>query len=406
MSKGIAKNPSVTVSEQKRHINEMVEESVSRILNVLTGSGLDKKIHALILCGALSRNEGTIVRKDDEVRILSDMDLEFVLKYPWDFFFFRKKILALLEKLTLPFEVSIGLSWRINAYPTIQLYETKKTGKVIYGNTGILDSITTDSPDQIPKWEGIRLLLNRLIGLIDILTKHRIRALTENVDEEFYYACTKTYLACCDDFLLLENQYAPTYRERYERFVQIFRSSRLRQEIPDLEDKVIEAMKFKLGLENFSEIPTKSMRLWFDCRDTLLETLKYSLSIYLQIREKKLEFLLEELKRKTPRGTFGFLNFLNTILNERKFPFSSLILKPPKLYVQIASFYLAQALNEDLRANLGLMRLALGYLRTFENGENFRIHLDGSIRTWKKLASVLCNVSNKAPDNYVKEDFR
>ncbi|MHA1834606.1 MAG: hypothetical protein ACTSV7_11545, partial [Candidatus Baldrarchaeia archaeon] len=170
------KPPSFEFLQKKEHVNEMIENSISSIVNAVKQSKFDKYIWAIIVSGTLARGEGTILEKNGEVKFLSDLDLNIILKHPWDFFFFQRKIIALLENLTLPFEVSVGLSWRINTYRTIHLYEVKKTGKVIFGNPGILESITIDTPDQIPRWEGIRLLLNRLIGLIDVLTKHKIRA--------------------------------------------------------------------------------------------------------------------------------------------------------------------------------------------------------------------------------------
>jgi hypothetical protein len=383
----------------------MAQEAISSVLTAMVKYRLDKNIRAVLLSGSLSKGEGTILRKKSEVKVLSDMDLHFVLKYPWDFFLLRKKIEVFLENLTVPFEVSVGLEWRMNGNRTIQSYELKKSGKVLFGDPFILDSISMDSPTQIPRWEGIRLLLNRVIELINVLIKYETADSKENFDAEFYYVCMKAYLACCDDFLLLENQFAPSCQERYEQFVRLFKSSHLRKVMPDLDEKVTEAIKFKLNLRDFSEIPRlQNMRLWFDCRDTVIEILKYSLSVYLKTENKKLESLLAELEKRIPRGNSGILYFLESLIRDKKLV-SPIVLKPPRLYAQIAGVYHAQALNKDKTANLALTSLALKYLMMFEKSQDFQIALDESFAIWKKIGAVICNFSMKTPDIFLKKDF-
>jgi hypothetical protein len=383
----------------------MTEEAISSVLTAIAKSRVDKSIRAIVLSGALSRDEGTILKKKDSVKVLSDMDLIFVVKYPWDFFLLRKRIDALLENLEVPFEVSAGLEWRVNGNRTIESYEMKKKGRVLFGDPSILCLIPLSTPTQIPKWEGIRLLLNRIVELVNLLVKNEISDSGESFDPEFYYVCMKAYIACCDAFLLLQNQFAPSYKERYEKFVRLFKLSDLRPIIPDLEVKVTEAIRFKLNLGGFATSGFKTMRLWFDCRDTVFEALRYFLSAYLKIENKNLKFLLEALERRIPRGTSGFLYFLDCLVRDKKLRVSTIALKPPRLYSQIAGVYIAQALNEGKRVNFALMGLALKYLMMFENGRDLSTVTGESFVVWKKIATEICSFSAKTPDIYLKKDF-
>lgn len=92
----------------------------------------------------------------------------------------------------------------LRSYPTLMLYEARETGVVIDGDPGILREIPARGPADIPAWEAVRLLFNRLFEHV------KLDAGTTTLE-----SCTaKSYEALCEAQLVLEHRYRPTFRER------------------------------------------------------------------------------------------------------------------------------------------------------------------------------------------------
>lgn len=97
---------------------------------------------------------------------------------------------------------SLGLS-----KPSISMYELKAGSKVLYGRD--LRKGNQIEPEQIPLWEGIELLFNRMAESFSVLPNRDLYS------EEKWI--TKTLIAC-GDILLLDNKiYHYSYEERKKR---------------------------------------------------------------------------------------------------------------------------------------------------------------------------------------------
>ena len=91
-------------------------------------------------------------------------------------------------------------------YATLTNFEARQTGVVVDGDPGLLERISVARPEQIPAWEGVRLLANRLFEHL----RHRAGL----ADAE--WAVRKSYEAIGEAQLVLEGRYRPSFRERAE----------------------------------------------------------------------------------------------------------------------------------------------------------------------------------------------
>ena len=386
----------------KPYVQELIDRTIACILDVMRKSRLDKSIRAVILAGALSRGEGTILTKKNGIRILSDIDLVFVVRRPWDFFSVGPRMSALLSDLNFPLKVSVGAMWRMNTHRNVYLYELKCNGKVLFGDARVLDAIPTFTPKEIPRWEGIRLLLDSLIGLVGVFT-HDSPLQTPSDAEDFYYACVKGYLACCDALLLFDGRYASTYRERFQELLEM-RPDQMPDRMPGLKEKMVEAMRFKLGIDTGWETGRITTQSWFDCRDAIIKVLSYTLSMYQGSTGGKLETLLDGLKKRVRSKHLGLVDFVNDILTEKRLRFSLLTCTPPKLHVQIAAVYLADALTKNMKVDPIMMQRAARHLGSFQHSDRTEIDPKDSFQTWSRMAGVLCEAAKRTTDVYLKQD--
>ena len=91
-------------------------------------------------------------------------------------------------------------------YATLANYEARRNGVVVDGDPAVLEKISLARQEQIPSWEGVRLLANRLFEQL----KHRAGL------AEAEWATRKSYEAIGEAQLVLEGRYKPSFRERAE----------------------------------------------------------------------------------------------------------------------------------------------------------------------------------------------
>jgi hypothetical protein len=303
-------------------IEELKEEIVSRF-----------RPKSIIITGSFGRGEAKVVEEGGKLKFLSDCE---VILIPYKWIFSRKK----LDEFEREFYERTGLKVEIWGFaPTIYLcipflnkrmkplivyYDLKYGSKVVYGKN-YLEKIPSFKPADIPVWEGIRLLLNRMAEALEHFS-------TDSSYEMFFW-CDKIVLACQDALLLTIGKYTPSYRERNRVFRGLIEQFDLSC-IQTLADFAASATSRKLKRENF---PSNSMEYWFQVSKICDEVLRYVLkkgygiefSDYVKFQEK---YLKSELKNYT---TLPFNNpvlqnlfrFAKKIILRYTLPTSKMLLK-------------------------------------------------------------------------------
>jgi len=371
-------------------INEKVAKIIERLKDELVSQFHPKSI---IISGSFGRGEATVIEENGKLKFLSDCE---VILIPYKWIFNRRK----LEKFEQNFYKKTGLKVEIWGFtptlylflpflskkikPTIANYDLKYGSKVIYGKN-YLERIPNFKPEDIPLWEGVRLLLNRMAEALEHFSL--------NPSDEMLFWTDKIVLACQDSLLLLLKEYTPSYRERNERFIKLSECFKLPC-IQTLVEFAKEVTNRKLGSN--SAISTDGrLEYWFEvqkvCDEVLRCILKEGYNIefkdYIEFQEK---YLNSGLKNYT---TLPFDNvilqnlfrFLKRRMTGNKLPTLKMLLKLRRwdhiIYTLILLIYFA--LGKDLKVNTSYLK------RISEVVFWEKIKADSSFKSWEIAKDVV-----------------
>ena len=201
-------------------INEKVSEIIEELKEEIVSHFHPKSI---ILTGSFGRGEATVVEENGKLKFLSDCEI-ILIPYKW--IFDRWKINEFerdfYEKTGLKVEIwgftpTLYLCFPLINYkmkPTVASYDLKYGSKVIYGKD-YLKKIPNFRPEDIPLWEGVKLILNRMAEAMEYFS-------LEDPSQEMVFWTDKIVLACQDALLLSLRKYHPSLRRRNELFRKHF----------------------------------------------------------------------------------------------------------------------------------------------------------------------------------------
>ena len=236
----------------------------------LSVGAFPRGLRAVVVTGSLARGEGTWLRDASRVRLAGDADFFAVFDdlaaLPPSDRVARLKRAAEERLASAGIEAHIGLSPVSGGYlrrlrPNIFSYELITHGKVAWGDPHILNLAPAFEAGEIPLDDGFRLLMNRMIELLEIVCE--LDALAASASTVRYRAM-KLWLDMATSYLLFERQYVPTYRGRAVRLRELPAESCTLAPIPlrRFSRMVAFATRCKLGefgdteMQEFSDLST------------------------------------------------------------------------------------------------------------------------------------------------------
>ena len=202
-----------------------IEKHIGEIVNGVVGSlCATVKPVSIFLSGSLAKGEITAFRTESKIEIVSDFEIG-VVDWNWTKKVRIRKIeqqlaseygidLTLLFFLPRRFKKCAPLNWASPNSPlSIEQYELMKSVYFVYGRDFLNDCRKVDFGD-IPLWEVVRLLFNRMAELVGVLSAARL------YDKKLFKACDKLLIACGDSLLLATGCYHHLYSERKKLFEQ------------------------------------------------------------------------------------------------------------------------------------------------------------------------------------------
>lgn len=320
--------------------NPRLNGKVARVIEELKKE-IFSRFHpkSIILAGSFGRGEATVIEENGKLKFLSDCE---VILIPYKWIFNRGK----LEKFEQDFYKRTGLKVEIWGFtptlylfltflskkirPTIANYDLKYGSKVIYGKN-YLEKIPNFKPEDIPLWEGIRLMLNRMAEALEYFS-------IKNPTKEMLFWTDKIVLACRDSLLLLLKEYTPSFRQRNIKFIELSDRFDLSctQEIVKF---ATEATNRKLGItSSVSKTKEEIIKYWFEVQRVCDEVFRYILKKgcgiefrdYIGFQKK---YLSSKLKRYTtlPFNNTAFQNlfrFVSKKVTKNRLPTLRMLLKP------------------------------------------------------------------------------
>ena len=202
-------------------------ERVIETVRQIAASSFQPGLRSLVLTGSLARNEGTWLPQNGRERLAGDAEFLAVFgqhaQVPTAIRVasVEREIETRLHDSEL--EVHIGLSSVGPGYlrtlqPHIFAYELLERGRVIWGEEKILDLVPRFSPADIPLEDGLRMLMNRIVELLEALCSCDTgRTADDLCRETVYYCAIKLWLDMATSFLLFQGEYESTYGQRAEK---------------------------------------------------------------------------------------------------------------------------------------------------------------------------------------------
>ena len=259
--------------------NSVIENTLSEAMTQITNE-IVTRLHpaSLILIGSFGRGEVTAAMNDRKLRCLSDVDIILVANRYISKGTLDQLSSELSQKTGLEVGIANGspeLRFRMTMYklfhkawkPSIDDYEMKYGSRVLYGKD-YLAGMPDFKPQDIPVWEGLRLIFNRMIEALVYYSPDFANTYPSAEEEpRLFFATSKIILACQDALLLAAGKYHHSYRVRNKTFQQILPVDfgQLNNELPRFSSLAIGATDYKLRSDR--AYSGDVIGLWFKTRE-------------------------------------------------------------------------------------------------------------------------------------------
>ncbi len=154
-----------SIPEKHEFFAKLLERCVDEIAHAVS----EDDIEALLMIGAPTRGEVTVVDTPSGLYSLSDIDLICVTRPSTNRSELRLRVAPLMARLNrelTPDCSGIDMSFKTHVhltspYPLISNYEFARSPVCLYGNENVLSSIAKVDPDEIPVADALRFVHNR-----------------------------------------------------------------------------------------------------------------------------------------------------------------------------------------------------------------------------------------------------
>lgn len=246
-----------------------------RVVAELSVAAFPGQLNSVVLTGSLARDEGTWLHQGARTRLAGDAEflLVFEERKPLPSPILTKRLCAAVEARLAEHGIDahidlspVGPAYLRRQQPHIFAYELITHGKVLWGDTQILDLVPRFTPADIPLEDGYRTLLNRMTELLEALCEMEDG---EPITDAVGYRAMKLSLDMATSFLLFNRLYEPSYRARAHRLRE-FQALSAPSPLPlsRFTDCVQVATQRKLGEVDGPAVPNRAglWRLIQDCR--------------------------------------------------------------------------------------------------------------------------------------------
>ncbi len=226
-----------------RHM-EIVRDAVLEIIP-------KEHLVTIMLGGGYGRGEGGVFIQDGEEKLFNDYDFFiFIRNIPYlKVRQYKKRLQTLSHQLSDEIGIDVDFSPLLtlndvkNAPFWLIWYELKYGHHVIYGRDNILRYLPEFKHEEIPLFEGLKLMLNRGAGLL--LCREKLERDLNEADTEFITRnLYKALMAIGDVYLMIKHDYHYQYSGRLERLKK-YESDGILQKYGFIQDYE-EAIRYKL----------------------------------------------------------------------------------------------------------------------------------------------------------------
>lgn len=202
-----------------------IDEVIDDHLSIIMESTLKHiQPQAILLAGSFGRGEGSVYLNSEGPKFISDYEVCLVSSNPAA----RMKVDLISQEVKDKIPTEVSLFWNSPArivnnrsrnlsfgkpQASIGIYELKAGSMIIYGSFDL--SINPIDPSTLPVSEGIRLIINRMMGVVEAWND-------QSPPEVRSATLIKLILACGDALLIRNGKYHFSYQERANRFERLY----------------------------------------------------------------------------------------------------------------------------------------------------------------------------------------
>ncbi len=226
------------MSTSTPNVSLSYDTQVADTVAELSAAAFPRGLRAIVLTGSLARGEGTWLHESSRVRLAGDADILAIFNdrapLPQPGRIAQLEHAAQDRLASAGIEVHLGMSpvrsdYLLRLQPTIFSYELATFGKVIWGDATVLKLAPAFTDSQIPLEDGFRLLMNRMLELLETVCE--IHPLATGA-RDVRYRAMKLWLDMATSYLLFKRRYLPTYRGRATRLRELSTDSHALAPIP------------------------------------------------------------------------------------------------------------------------------------------------------------------------------
>jgi hypothetical protein len=258
-------------------VEALVDWHMARIVMEVTEAA---DLQAIVLTGSFGRGEGGVVRNADRsLSPVNDYDVLLISAHG---------DLARLKALEQTLPTAFGIDYvhfshwtHVDPHlpPTLANFDIRYGSRVLMGREDVLEALPAFGATDIPVFEGVQLLCNRIAGLLTGLRGRFLAGGTPTPDERRYLTNQhmKALMALGDWCLIRAGGYDTSYRTRLTRFTWLAPGLGL---APALVHAVQGAYEFKLRPEYGAADDT--VGAVFECAPWLLDALETAVGLFVR----------------------------------------------------------------------------------------------------------------------------
>jgi hypothetical protein len=233
-------------------LDRRIDRHMQLVCEAVTSVVPKRDLVAVVLGGGYGRGEGGVFQHNGSEELFNDYDMFVVVKNVGRRR--RAEYLRAINGLRDGLNSATGIEVDFGPLKTLRelekapfwlfYYELRYGHKIACGDQGALSIMPNWNGDDIPPMEGMKLLLNRAVGLM--LVRRKLREHPEDEESKGFIIRNifKAHMAVGDVLLMMKNDYDYSYQKRLEVMEKYKDDETVRR--LDLYDDYCNAVRFKL----------------------------------------------------------------------------------------------------------------------------------------------------------------
>lgn len=373
---------------KNKSTQELINKAVSHNLRIISKEIIQRvpDLISIYLTGGYAASEGTVFEENEKVNLISDYDLVIVSKTKSQPINLSDgTIEKLIDVYKMPghpiYEIFNWEIGKLRTIPNSKFLFDFALAKCIFGQ-----DVRHRLPifkDKIPLTEGLRLLFNRVYGVL-IPFSPAFFAIEPPIQSfrHLTFESVKLTIGSIEALLILKNMYSLTLKENINVFLgnlnTIFRE--VNDQIPTINHVINNAFYYKLGVNLNAE--ENALQTWLDSKKLCLIAFKLYMKELFDITPSSIDEMFQVFIDKNPNPLAFNVLIFSMLFKAKKTCFFKTLYKKPSNALLVARLNLLASPGEGGLIDNGLLQSSSDSI--FKNF-GLKIQSQCSLDLWESL---------------------